>query len=63
MKKQIFRFTLYAIIGYLTGFTFNPTFAASQPSGGNGTHFCGVIDSSPDKQHPNQFPNRRYAFG
>ena len=61
MKKQIFRFTLYAIIGYLTGFTFNPTFAASQPSGGNGTHFCGVIDSSPDKQHSNQFPNRRYA--
>ena len=61
MKKQILLCTLYAIMVYLTGFTFNPTFAASQPSGGNGTHFCGVIDSSPDKQHSNQFPNRRYA--
>ena len=61
MKKQILRCTLYAIMVYLTGFTFNPTFAASQPSGRNGTHFCGVIDSSPDKQHSDQFPNRRHA--
>ena len=61
MKRQILRFTLYAIIAYLTGFTFNPTFAASQPSVGHGEHFCGVIDYPPDKQHSDRYPNRRYT--
>ena len=61
MKTQLFRFTLYAIIAYLTGFTFNPTFAASQPSVGHGEHFCGVIDYPPDKQHLDRYPNRRYT--
>ena len=61
MKTPVFRFTLYAIIIYLTGSTLNPTVAASQPSGGNGTHFCGVIDYPSDKRHLDQFPNRRYA--
>ena len=68
MNKQLLRFTLYAIIVYLTGATLNPVIASSQP--GNGTHFCGVIDGQPrfhrdsrqsDKQHSDQFPNRHYA--
>ena len=53
METQFFRFTLYAIIVYLTGATLNSAVAASQPSEGNGAHFCGVIDYPPD--------NRRYA--
>ena len=61
MKKELFRFTLCALIAYLTGFTLNPAIAASQPSAGNGTHFCGVIDGQLDKQHSDQYPNRRYA--
>ena len=61
MKTPLFRFTLYAIIVYLTGGTFNPAIAASQPSGENGTPLCGVIDYPPDKQHSDQYPNRRYA--
>ena len=43
MKKQFLRFILYAIIIYLTG-TLNPTVVASQPSWGNGTHFCGITE-------------------
>ena len=61
MKTPLFRFTLYAIIVYLTGATINPAVAAPQPSGENGTHFCGVIDYPPDKRYSDQFPNRRYA--
>ena len=70
MKTPLFRFTLYAIIVYLTGGTFNPAIAASQPSGENGTPLCGVIDyqpqfhrdsKQPDKRHSDPFPNRRYA--
>ena len=45
MNKQILRFSLCVIIIYLTGGVLNPAVAATQPSGGNGTHFCGVIDS------------------
>ena len=61
MKKQLLRFTLSAIIIYLTGFTLNPAVAASQLSVENGTHFCGVIDGQSDKRYSDQFPNRRYA--
>ena len=61
MKKELFRFTLYVIIVYLTCGILNPAVAASQLSVENGTHFCGVIDPPPDKQHLDQFPNRRYA--
>ena len=61
MKKQLLRFTLSAIIIYLTGFTLNPAVAATQPSVGNRTHYCGVIDGQSDKQHSDQYPNRRYA--
>ena len=61
MKNQILRFTLYAIIVYLTGGALNHAVAASQPLAGNGGHFCGVIDSLPDKYHSDQFPNRHYA--
>ena len=61
MKTPILRFTLYAIIIYLTCGTLNLAIAATQSSGGDGTHFCGVIDGQSDKQHSDQFPNRRYA--
>ena len=61
IKKQLLRFTLSAIIIYLTGFTLNPAVAATQPSVGNGTHFCGVIDGQWDKRYSDQYPNRRYA--
>ncbi len=60
MKTQPFRFILYVLIVYLTATTLNPTAAASEPSAGNGTHFCGVIDCPPNKQLSDQFPNRRY---
>ena len=54
MKKQLLRFTLPAIVIYLTGGTLNLAVAASLSSGGNETHPCGVIDG----QHPDQFHNR-----
>ena len=69
MKTPLFRFTLYAIIVYLTGFTLTPAIAASQPSAENGTHFCGVIDYQPrfhrswtlGTEASKQPDNRRYA--
>ena len=61
MKTLLFRFTLSAIVVYLTGSTLNPVVAATQSSGGNGTHFCGVIDDQWDKRYSDQYPNRRYA--
>ena len=61
IKKELLRFTLSAIIIYLTCGTLTPAVAATQPSGGNGTHFCGVIDSQWDKRYSDQYPNRRYA--
>ena len=61
MKKELFRITLSAMIIYLTSGTFNVAVAATQPSGGNGTHFCGVTDVHSNKQYLNQFPNRHYA--
>ena len=61
MKKEFRRFTLYAIIIYLTCGIFNPAVAVTPPFGGNGTHFCGVIDGQLNKRHANQFPNRHYA--
>ena len=61
MKKELLRFTLYAIMACLTGGTLNLATAVSQPSGGNEAHFCGVVDSQLDKRHSDQFPNRNYA--
>ena len=61
MKKELLRFTLYAIIIYLTYGTLNPALAATQSSGGSATHVCGVIDGQWDKQHSDPYPNRRYA--
>ena len=61
MKKEFLCFTLSTITIYLIGSTLNPAIAASQPSGENGTHFCGVTDSQPNKRYSDQFPNRRYA--
>ena len=61
MNKQFLRFTLSAIVIYLTGGALNPAVAAPQPSGGNGTHFCGSVDFQPNKRYSDQFPNRHYA--
>ena len=61
MKKELLRFTLYAIIAYLTSSTLNPAVAVTQPSGGHETHVCGVIDDQWNKRYSDQFPNRRYA--
>ena len=61
VKKELLRFTLYALIAYLTCGTLNPAIAASQPSWGNGTYYCGVTDDQPNKRYSDQFPNRRYA--
>ena len=61
MKKELLRFTLYAIIIYLTCSSLNPALAATQPSGGSATHVCGVIDDQWNKQYSDQYPNRRYA--
>ena len=61
MKKQFSYFILYAIIIYFTSSAFNPAIAASQPSGGNRAHFCGVTDSQPNKRYSDQYPNRRYS--
>ena len=60
MKKGLLRFALYAIILYLTGGTLNPAVAATQSSGGHGTHFSGLIDEQPNKHGSDQFPNRFY---
>ena len=62
MKTQFFRFTLYAIIIYLTSAALNPAVAASQPSGGNGPYLCGVIDCQPQFHRDSKQPdNRNYA--
>ncbi len=61
MKMQLSRFILYTIIIYLTGGTLNPIIAASQPSRGNGTHFCGVPDNPSNKRYSDQYPDRRYV--
>ncbi len=61
MKKALLCCTLYAIIFYLTSGTLNPALAATQPAGGSATHVCGVIDDQWDKQHSDQYLNRRYA--
>ena len=61
MKPQILCFTLFVMIIYVTGGALNLPVAASPPSWGNGTHFCGVIDSQSNKRLSGQFPGRRYA--
>ncbi len=61
MKTVIFRFTLSVIIIYLTCSALNPAVTASPPSGGNETHFRGVIDDQWNKQLSGQFPYRHYA--
>ena len=57
MKNQFIRFTLYAIIIYLTGGELSLDVGASPPAGAGGTHFHGVWN----KQHSDQLPNRHYA--
>ena len=61
MKKELFRFTLCSLIAYFTVGTLNPAAAATQPSGENGAHYCGVTDAHSNKQLSDQFPNRHYA--
>ena len=53
MKTHLFRFTLYAILVFLIGFTLNSAVNASPHSRGGRGHFCGFDDWQPD--------NRRYA--
>ena len=53
MKTQLYRITLYSIITYLALSAPNSPGAASQPSDGNGIHFCGVTAQ--------QLDNRRHA--
>ena len=60
MKTLLLRFTLSAIVVYFTCGTFDLAVAAIQPSGVNGTHFCGVDDQW-NKRYSDQYPNRRYA--
>ena len=52
MKRQLYRITLYSILTYLALSAPNLAGAATQPSEGNGPHFCGFTEQ-PD--------NRRYA--
>ena len=61
IKKELLCFALSAIIIYLTCGTLNPVLAATQPSGGHETHFCGVIDGQWDKRYADQYANRHYA--
>ena len=61
MNKQFLRFTLYAIIIYVTNNTPNPAIAASQPLWGDGVHIRAVIDEGSDKRHSDQFLNHHYA--
>ena len=62
MKKELLRFTLYAIIIYLTSSTLNPVIAITQPSGEHEIHFCGVSDYHPLwRQHSKRQDNRKYA--
>ena len=62
MKTPGLYFTLYTIIVSFMLSSLNPAIAASQPSAGNETHFCGgVINYPPNKQYSDQFPNRHSA--
>ena len=61
MKSQLYRITLYSILTYFALSAPNSAGAASQQSGRNGTHFCGVIDNQWNKRYSDQFPSRRYT--
>ena len=61
LKKELLYFILSSIIIYLTGSTFNPAIASSPPLGGNGLHFCGVVDCQLSNGHSDQLPNRLHA--
>ena len=61
MRKELLRFTLYALIICLTGGALHPAVAAFHPLGRSGTHFCGVINGQRNMQHLDQLPNRHYA--
>ena len=62
IKKELLRFTLSAIIIYLTSSTLNPAVAITQPLEGHETHFCGVSDYHPLwRQHSKRQDNRNYA--
>ena len=61
MKKTLLRFTLYAVIIYLTVGVAQSAGASPHPLGRDKTHSHGVIDDWGGKQHSDQYPNRRYA--
>ena len=61
MNNQFLRLTLYAIIIYFISGALHPVSTVSQPSEENDIHYCAVIDSQPNRQDSDQFPNRNYA--
>ena len=62
MDKQLLRITWYATVIYLIGGTLPPAGAVTEPSWGNGTHFCGVSDYHPLwRHHSKRRDNRNYA--
>ena len=61
MKTIIRIHFLYLIIISLIGSTFTEPVVASQPTVGNGTHFCGVSDYHPLYRASKQQDNRNYA--
>ena len=61
MNQQMLRFTLYAMMIYITGSTPNLASAASPLSEENEIHYCAVMDSQSNTQYSDQFLNRNYA--
>ena len=67
--KQIRWFSLYPMLVCLSMLAFPPgvmsktvppVFAATEPSWGNGTHFCGVVDCQPQLDRDSKQPNNRH---
>ena len=62
LKNRFLYTLLFAIIIIITqGAPVPSVIASTYPTGGSGTHFCGVSDCEPNKRHKDQFPNRNYA--
>ena len=61
IKKEHLRFTLYAVIIYLTVGVVQSAGASPHPLGRDKTHSHGVIDGWGGKRYSDQYPNRHYA--
>ena len=58
MKRQLYRITLCSILTYLALSAPNLAGAASQPSEGNGPHFCGFTEQPDNRRYTRAFaPN------